>query len=246
VTADRPAGSYASTFQVALACSDEFSGCREIRYTDDNSEPTVSSNLYAGPLTVSATRTLKFMAFDHAGNQGAVQSLAYAIESGTAPLTVLFTGSGSGTVDYSTGGSCVLAGGCGESFTNGTVVDLTPVPLAGSFFGGWSGCDSLNVTVCRVVMSSLHGVTATFSPLAARIAATPYTTLAAALGAAGEGATLRLQTSMMPENITYSLGKVLTLSGGFDPTFSSQSDLSRLLGLTIVAGTLILDGITIM
>jgi hypothetical protein len=45
-----------------------------IRYTTDGSEPTASSALYTGPFTVSATTTVKYRAWDMAGNVEATKS----------------------------------------------------------------------------------------------------------------------------------------------------------------------------
>ena len=45
-----------------------------IRYTTDGSDPTVGSPTYSAPFTVSATRTVKYRAWDNAGNVEATKS----------------------------------------------------------------------------------------------------------------------------------------------------------------------------
>jgi peptidoglycan/xylan/chitin deacetylase (PgdA/CDA1 family) len=61
---------YSSPVTVTLAASDAAggSGVSAIRYTLDGSEPTASSSAYSGPLTVAATTTVRFRAWDVAGN----------------------------------------------------------------------------------------------------------------------------------------------------------------------------------
>jgi photosystem II stability/assembly factor-like uncharacterized protein len=76
-------------------------------------------------------------------------------------LTVIQDGTGSGTVDLSTGGSC--AGACSQSFAAGTTVQLTPTPDIGSAFAGWTGCDSVTGNICTVTMGGAKNVKATFN-----------------------------------------------------------------------------------
>jgi hypothetical protein len=68
---------------------------------------------------------------------------------GTATLRVEKSGRGSGTVTSSPAGiSC--GSDCSQTYTIGTVVQLTPTPAAGSRFDGWSGnsdCSDGRVTM---------------------------------------------------------------------------------------------------
>ena len=57
-----------------LAATDQGSGLASIRYTTDGTDPTATSTAYTAPLTVSQTTTLKWRAFDRAGNAEAVRS----------------------------------------------------------------------------------------------------------------------------------------------------------------------------
>jgi hypothetical protein len=76
-------------------------------------------------------------------------------------LTVGKNGTGSGTVTSSPGAiSCGAT--CSQTYTQGTVVTLTPTPTAGSTFTGWSG-DCTGTGACTVTMSQARSVTATFN-----------------------------------------------------------------------------------
>jgi hypothetical protein len=76
-------------------------------------------------------------------------------------LTVGKNGTGSGTVTSSPGAiNCGAT--CSQTYTQGTVVTLTPTPTAGSTFAGWSG-DCTGTGACTVTMSQARSVTATFN-----------------------------------------------------------------------------------
>jgi hypothetical protein len=71
---------------------------------------------------------------------------------GTATLRVERTGRGSGTVTSSPAG-ITCGSDCSQTYTVGTVVQLTPTPAAGSRFSGWSGdgdCSDGRVTMTAV------------------------------------------------------------------------------------------------
>ena len=76
-------------------------------------------------------------------------------------LTITKNGTGLGTVTSSpTGIDC--GGTCSAAFPSGTVVTLTPTPLTGSFFTGWSGACT-GTGACSVTMDAARAVTATFT-----------------------------------------------------------------------------------
>ncbi|WP_174257060.1 chitobiase/beta-hexosaminidase C-terminal domain-containing protein [Myxococcus xanthus] len=74
-------GSYTEAVTVTLSCSDSGSGCRETRYTLDGSAPAAGSPVYAGPFSISASRTLRFASVDHAGNGELAKQAVYVLPS---------------------------------------------------------------------------------------------------------------------------------------------------------------------
>jgi hypothetical protein len=83
---------------------------------------------------------------------------------GPFTLTVTKAGAGSGTVTSApTGIDCGTD--CTESYANSTVVNLTPTPVAGSTFAGWSGACT-GTGSCAVTMNAVQAVTATFNSAA--------------------------------------------------------------------------------
>jgi probable HAF family extracellular repeat protein len=79
-------------------------------------------------------------------------------------LTVILTGSGSGTVSSQPNGiDC--GGTCSATFDNGTEVTLTATAAAGSEFGGWGGACT-GTAGCKVTMDREQVVAVRFQPVA--------------------------------------------------------------------------------
>jgi len=82
--------------------------------------------------------------------------------SGAYELTVLKSGTGSGTVTSSpTGITC--GSDCSELYAGGTPVLLTATAGGGSVFAGWSGGGCSGTGTCTVTMSTAAEVTALFN-----------------------------------------------------------------------------------
>jgi N-acetyl-beta-hexosaminidase len=79
-------GWYGGQVSVSLSATDSDSGVAAIRYTTDGSEPSAASPAYTAPFTVSATATVKYRAWDNAGNVEATNSQLIQVDS-TAPTS---------------------------------------------------------------------------------------------------------------------------------------------------------------
>jgi hypothetical protein len=74
-------GFYNQNVSVTLNATDSGgSGLKEIRYTTDGSNPTTLSPKYTGAITVSSTTTIKYRAWDNAGNAEATKQQSISID----------------------------------------------------------------------------------------------------------------------------------------------------------------------
>jgi len=78
---------YTAPVSVSLSATDAGSGVGAIRYTVDGSDPTASSPLYSGPFAVSTTATVKYRAWDVAGNVEATNSRLIEVNTGSGDTT---------------------------------------------------------------------------------------------------------------------------------------------------------------
>lgn len=87
-------GTYSSAQSVTI--TDSTTGA-EIHWTADGSDPTTSSALYSGPLTITASATLKAKAFKSGMTASATASAAFTISSGTGTTGAKFVYAGADT-----------------------------------------------------------------------------------------------------------------------------------------------------
>jgi hypothetical protein len=73
------------------------SGVAAIHYTTDGSDPTNSSTLYTSSFTVSATTTVKYRAWDNAGNAEVTKSQLVRVDT-TVPAVTLTSPTNGATV----------------------------------------------------------------------------------------------------------------------------------------------------
>jgi len=90
------AGTYTGAQSVQIA--DSTSGAT-IYYTTDGSNPTTSSAVYSGPVSVGATETLKALAVSSSGGASPIASATYIISTGTGSGT----GGGNPAVNFDAG-----------------------------------------------------------------------------------------------------------------------------------------------
>jgi peptidoglycan/xylan/chitin deacetylase (PgdA/CDA1 family) len=86
-------GWYTSPVSVSLSATDTGSGVAAIRYTTDGSTPTTASPLYSGPFSVSSTTTVKYRAWDVAGNVEPTKSQLIQVDSGAPSSSIACNGS---------------------------------------------------------------------------------------------------------------------------------------------------------
>ncbi|MDP8287908.1 MAG: hypothetical protein RAP03_14660 [Candidatus Electryonea clarkiae] len=72
-----------------------------------------------------------------------------------------------------------------------------------------------------------------------------YSTIQTAIDAASSGATIKIVQGTYDENLTLSSSKELTLSAGWDSTFTTQSETSTVTSMTINDGGFTIDSIVI-
>jgi peptidoglycan/xylan/chitin deacetylase (PgdA/CDA1 family) len=72
---------YAAPVTVSLSATDPDDAVAAIRYTTDGSDPTASSTLYTKPFTVSTTTTVKYRAWDSAGNVETTKSQLIQVDT---------------------------------------------------------------------------------------------------------------------------------------------------------------------
>jgi subtilisin-like proprotein convertase family protein len=107
-----------------------------------------------GSVYCSAESYASYVRCVRSGQSGALDNLA---------LSVTKSGTGSGDV-MAVPGYLSWSGNDGTNeYPQGTIVILRPVASDGSVFAGWTGCDMVNGTECRVKMDNAKNVTATFN-----------------------------------------------------------------------------------
>lgn len=111
-------GTYSSAQSVTISCTT--SGAT-IRYTTNGSDPTSSSTVYTGPITVSATTTIKAKAFQSGLMDSGIASATYTISSTTQVAAPTFNPAG-GTYSsaQSVSISCATSGATIRYTTNGS------------------------------------------------------------------------------------------------------------------------------
>jgi fibronectin type 3 domain-containing protein len=79
VSANPKGGTYTSKQSISLSASE----LATIYYTLDGTDPTTASSIYSEPITISSSKTLKFIAVDTAENQSTVNTETYTIDLDT-------------------------------------------------------------------------------------------------------------------------------------------------------------------
>jgi peptidoglycan/xylan/chitin deacetylase (PgdA/CDA1 family) len=135
-------GYYSAAVGVTLSATDTGgSGVRDIVYTTDGSDPTTSNgNTYLGRFSVTSTTTVKWRAYDNAGNAESINSHLIQIDS-TAPNSTISCGlQACSTSPYFNPVSVTLAatdaGGSGVSSIVYTTDGTDPTQSNGTTYNG--------------------------------------------------------------------------------------------------------------
>jgi len=91
------AGWYRGSVKVELTGTDAGSGVSAIHYTTDGSTPTAASPLYTAPLTLHASRNVRTLVIDNAGNENVVRSTFVRVDA-TRPATKITAPKNHGSV----------------------------------------------------------------------------------------------------------------------------------------------------
>jgi len=100
---------------VSLSATDTGSGVAAIRYTIDGSDPTAASPTYTAPFTVSATTTVKYRAWDNAGNVEATNSQLIQMDTAAPTSSISCNGSTCSSSTYSSAVTVALSATDSES-----------------------------------------------------------------------------------------------------------------------------------
>jgi PKD repeat protein/methionine-rich copper-binding protein CopC len=86
-----PAGGtyYVNTTHVTISAQDNIDPTPKIYYTIDGTDPTITSSLYTGPITIAETTTLKYIAMDKSGNTSPIQTENYIVSDIEAPTVTI-------------------------------------------------------------------------------------------------------------------------------------------------------------
>ncbi len=162
-------------------------------------------------------------------------------------VSLTFAGSGEGSVTSNPAGIATNTD-IAHEFEYGSAVTLTATRNQYSLFTGWSGACS-GTAACALSLDADKSVTVTFNRNTAqqvRLDSTYYSTILAAYAAAASGKTIRTWGADFSENFTFNGGKAVTLEGGYDSEYTSNSGYTTLTGpVTIQRGSLTVENIII-
>ena len=156
VTALPSGGTFNAAQSITLVASEPAT----IYFTTDSSSPTASSQRYTGPLSISSTTLLNYLAIDIAGNSSPIKTEVYTIDTILPAIQITRPAHGSseyvgtiiieGTSSDNDGGSGLIA--VEVSLDSGTYTMAVPI-VSGTWSSGWQA--SLDVT-----SEGTHSVTA--------------------------------------------------------------------------------------
>lgn len=193
---------YNAPVSVSLSATDASSGVAVIRYTTDGSDPTVASPAYSAPFTVSATGTVKYRAWDNAGNVEATKSQLISIDTTpvdtTAPTSTIACNGGPCSSGWYAGAvnvtlSAVDSGGSGVAAIRYTTNGSDPTTSSPIFTGPFTV--SATTTVRYRAWDNAGNVEATKSQLIQIDITAPLVTLTSPASGATVSGVVRLEAT---------------------------------------------------
>jgi peptidoglycan/xylan/chitin deacetylase (PgdA/CDA1 family) len=131
---------YTAPVSVSLSSVDSGTGVAVIRYTTDGTDPTATSPIYSGPFSVDTTTTVKYRAWDNAGNIEATQAQSISLDTAAPLSSIACNGSSCSTGPYSGGVTVsLLATDVGSGVaairytTDGSTPDTSSAPYISPF-----------------------------------------------------------------------------------------------------------------
>ncbi len=176
------------------------------------------------------------------------------------PVTLTVTGvagNSTGTITDVNSINCSIAadgttsGTCVETLNAGTSVTLTASPAVAGSSVIWSGCTANIGNTCNVTVNVNTTVTVSFNLLSiirveGSTTVATYSTIQAAFNAVMSEDIIKMRAVVFNENPYFNVNVPITLKGGFDSAFESQTGYSTIAGtLTIGPGTVAVEDIII-
>jgi YD repeat-containing protein len=213
-----------------------------ISYTYDNLNRLTQVD-YGNGLTEQYT-------YDAAGNR-LTRVVANSINPVAYTLSFIKTGTGSGFVSISPG-EIVCDTNYSAMFNSNTMVTLRPWPAEYSIFAGWFGAGCA-VGDCVLTMNGDTPITGTFTKdtdhstqIDNSGTTSNYSTLQDAYDNAPNPGTVKAWGTDFTEDLKASVNKNVTLTGGYDSGYSSNSSNTTLIGtLTVGSGSVVIENFII-
>jgi hypothetical protein len=210
-----PSGTFTNSVDISLSCPE--SGA-DIYYTTDFTDPSnLTINLYKLPLHLTATTTIKAIAYKEGMTPSVIVAATYT-KSETATLannkfTITTSTSGDGTVSINPPGG---------SYENGSTVQLTAIPSLGSTFDHWEGDVAGTTNPINVTVNANKSAKAFFTLLSATGVATTIT-----------GTSVVLQNPPLTQNMSGTLTVSCSVIANPGVLQSVTADLSQIGGSNI-------------
>jgi hypothetical protein len=193
-------------------------------------------------------------------NTGVIKSACTVTGYFAHELTVTISGQGEGSVTDSTG-TLVFTGNIGTGiYDHGQAVTLTAtvnestdtaktlraIASGGSYFLRWDGCDSASGVTCNLSMNSNRTAKAVFScdnkAVIVEDAGQQFDSIQDAYDASSTGSTIETRNLTFSQALTFASGKTISLIGGYNCAYTSQSGFTMVKGSLTIGGT---DKVTI-